>query len=251
MKNVRWIAVLGIMAFCSTFSLADGIPPDGAVGTARGGKSTLITSLNSTQTFSPCAGATGDVLFDCNLFSGGAQEVFAGINGTGFAINALSVGLSGFNGETDTLGCETSVVFESCSVSVSGSSVEIQFLQGPGGTGVGCFGSNLTTAENLACLANSAANAFSNTHHGTDLPYYNPPGPPTFGCTPPTFFPPGAVCGTDEFVIGVGVDGKPFNTPLSNMGTLNANTPEPQTILLVGGAMISMLMLAIKKARLV
>jgi hypothetical protein len=257
MKNLRWIAVLGILAFCSAYALADGVPPDGAVGTARGGKSTPITSLNTTFTFVPCAGATGDVAFDCSLFGPNTpQEIFAGINETGYAWNSLSISLTGLTPTDISVGCDGGTQFSinNCPITIPDSgSVVVSFLQGTG-TGIGCFNSDLAhpllDAANQACLANSAAIALGNSQNGTSNPYYNPPL--TGGCNPPSFFPPGVVCGDAEFVIGVGINGLPFNPDfLPAGGTLIANSPEPQTILLVGGAMISMLMLGLKKARLV
>jgi hypothetical protein len=267
MKNLRWIAVLGILAFCSAYALADGVPPDGAVGTARGGKSTPITSLNTTFTFSPCAGATGDVAFDCALFGGGAQEVFAGINETGFAWNSLSIGLTGLTPTDLTVGCNGGAnndssppIFGStnCPITIPDSgSVVVTFLQGPNGTGIGCYNAALPTnaPTNVACVANSIIAFGKNKIFGTSDPYDTlgliNPSLPT-GCPVPPFYPPGAVCGSSEFVIGVGIDSLPFNPEfLPAGGTLIANSPEPQTILLVGGAMISMLMLGLKKARLV
>ena len=245
---------LGILAVCSALSLAQSVPPpDGAIGTKGGGKSTPITSLSTPFSFSSCSGATGDVAFDCALFGGSVQEVFAGINETGQAWNTLSIGLSGLNPADGTVGCDGGAIFKAsnCPITIPLSgSVVVTFLQA-GGTGIGCYNPNLSLTDptNVACFANSAANGFYDSQHpGANLPYWNPPQ--TGGCSPPSFFPPGAVCGSDEFVIGVGVNDLPF-TSLPVGGLLIANSPEPQTILLVGGAMLSMLMLGLKKAKLV
>jgi hypothetical protein len=257
MNKLRWVTLLAVLALCCSLSYADSTLPDGNIGGKSGGNSTPITSLSQPFTFSPCAGATGDVAFDCALFGTGAnapQEIFAGINETGVAWNSLSISLTGLTMTDGTVGCDGGALFSinNCPITIPASgSVVVNFLQGTG-TGIGCFNPALSLSDptNVACFASSTANALNNTNHGTSLPYWNPPL--LGGCNPPTFFPPGAVCGSDEFVIGVGFGGNTFNPNNIPIGlTLSANSPEPQTILLVGGAMISMLMLGLKKARLV
>jgi hypothetical protein len=233
------VTLTGLCAFAQS-------PNDGAVGVKGGGKSTGITSLSSQLLFSPCQGATGDVAFDCKLF-GGAQEIFAGINETGFAWNTLAISLKGYNPTTDpTVSCSgfigTDNVFQHCATSVSGSTLTITLKQGDG-SGIGCD----ISVNN--CLGNSLSALLQ------DLSGKSPVEP--WDSVNPFCELPGAVCGSDEFVIGVGYDGFPFNTPLSAHGSLGANgvkppsiTPEPQTFVMVGGAVLGLLALALKKGLL-
>ena len=58
---------LGILAVCSALSLAQSVPPpDGAIGTKGGGKSTPITSLATPFTFPLAPERQETSLFDCS-----------------------------------------------------------------------------------------------------------------------------------------------------------------------------------------
>lgn len=237
-RTLRWLAASALTLCCSVMCL--GQVPDGGVKVSGGGKSLDITSLSSAQMFSSCTeNPSADTVFDCNLF-GGAQEIFAGINETGVAWNSLSLVLAGYNSTADpTVNCDTNAAFADCSVAVSGSNLIVDFSQG-NGTGVGCvFGVN-------SCGENSLA-AFINDLNPKNplLPYNNP-----FGCILP-----GSVCGSPEFVIGVGPDDQAFNVALSPNFGLGANgttpptpLPEPSTWVLLAGAALALLVLGTRKA---
>jgi hypothetical protein len=249
MKSLRRIAVLIIiLAFHGALSFADVVPPDGNIGTKSGGRSTPITSLTQALTFSPCAGATGDVAFDCALF-GGAQQIFAGVNETGIPLDSIRIGFSGYSQTLDpTVNCDGGTIFQNCFTSVSGSTLTVNFLQG-NGTGIGCYDTSnqIDPSLNVTCFLNSEAAISSNRIHGTDLPYSILPIQSAGPCEPPEGFPPGAVCGSDEFVIGIGYGGNTFNQPLSLDASFTANAPEPPTLVLFGSAMLAMLLFGIKK----
>ena len=229
-KIDRWAVVLTLsLLFASVSHAQTALPPDGASSAKSGGKSTPIYSLTTPLTFSPCAGATGDVLFDCNLFPGGAQEIFAGVNDSSQPWNRLSVTLGGYNSKTDpVVTCSGGTIFSSCVPIISGSTVTFSFTQGTG-TGIECNTSGKNGQSCEAYSYNALVYDFENPG-STPLPYdwKTCPGPV-----------PGAVCGPDEFVIAIGNNGTQadfFITPLSSVGTLVANTPEPGTFGLVGVA---------------
>lgn len=242
MKTLRWAPILLLLSCLSVGSFAQ-TPPDGNIGTKGGGKSTAVTSLAAPLPFSSCAGAASgsDLAFDCALF-GGAQAVFAGINETGYAWNSLAISLAGYNPSTDpSVNCSGGTIFLKCSVNPVGSTLTVDFSQ-DGGTGVSC---DLLVNN---CVGNSAAAAIN------DLNPKNPVLPyDWFNCTPT-----GSVCGADEFVVAVGYGGNIFVTPLSLSASLGADgalppaiTPEPNTFFLMGGALLAMLILGIKKGRLI
>jgi len=250
MKSLRWLAILAVLMLCTSASFADSASPnDGKVGVVAGTKSTPITSLAQALTFSPCAGATGDVASECAAFTAGEpQEVFGGLNETGYAINELTVILTGYSLSSDpSLGCDGGTVFSSCTITPgAGNTLDVQFFQGTG-TGIGCFGAG--NPDNVACAINSATAIKNNLNpENPVLPWDNP-----FGCSS---FVPGSVCGSDDFVIGVGIDGLPFNTPLAEYAVLGVNgtpvsAPEPPTLVLFGvGSLLAMLIFGIKVRRL-
>jgi hypothetical protein len=249
MKVMTWAGVLSLLLLCGGSSFAQVVPDDGAVGTRTGHHSDPVTSLTQNLMFSLCKGSTGVVAAECALVPG-AQEVFGGLNETGQAWNSLSIELAGLNPNTDhTVGCDGGTLFtlNNCPITISGSTVTVTFLQGSG-TGIGCFG--VGNPDNGACLVNSVS-AFANNLNKSNpvLPWDN-----LFGCSSPV---PGSVCGSDDFLIFVGIDGKLFNTIPSQDFTLIANspeiasTPEPSTLVLFGSAVLGMLLLGIKKGRLV
>ena len=254
MKSLRWIIALLCLTACSAVSFAQSGPADGQIGVKQSIKSTPITSLSGTLVFSPCAGAMGDVAAECAEFGGGAQYVFGGINETGVAWNSLNITLSGLTGP-DSVGCAISDVFSvnNCPVAIpsgTNQSATVNFLQGTG-TGIGCINTvTPSDPKNATCIANSTVAAFSNTFLGTSLPYdsYIFPQQSTGPCT--QTFPVGAVCGTDDFVIGVGFGTQTFPTFNPDV-SYSANTPEPATFVMVAGAMLAMLLLGLRKTRLV
>jgi hypothetical protein len=263
MKSLRWIIALLCLTACSALSFAQSGPADGQIGVKQSIKSTPITSLTQPITFSPCSGATGDILAECNTFSiipaDQPQEVFGGINETGMAWNSLSITLTGLNGTVDfSVGCLANTFFSisNCPVAIPAAtdqSVTITFLQGTG-TGIGCINTvTPTDPQNAACVVNSLVTEAGNAINHTNLPYdsYFPPFFPiqTNGPCSQTS-PKGAVCGSDDFVIGIGLAGSPFVDPPTG-GSLSANTPEPATFVMVGGAMLAMLLLGLRKTRLV
>jgi hypothetical protein len=254
MNRLRWIVALFSFAAFAAVSFAQSTPPDGQIGVKQSIHSTPITSLSGTLLFSPCAGSTGDIALECAEFSGGAQYVFGGINETGVAWNSLNITLSGLTGP-DSVGCAVSDVFanNNCPVPIpSGTdqSVTVNFSQGTG-TGVGCINTvTPSDPKNATCIVNSTLAAASNALLGTSLPYdsFIFPQQATGPCA--QTFPAGAVCGTDDFVIGVGIGTQTFPT-FNPLVSFAANTPEPQTLFMVGGAMIAMLLLGLRKTRLV
>ena len=248
MKKLYRAAIIALLLGCCGVYASSQTPPDGNVGIKNGGHSESITTLATPLTFSSCAGAAAgsDTALDCALF-GGAQEIFAGIDDTGYAWNTLTIDLTGYNPTTDpVVTCDGGSDFQNCSIAVIGTTLAITFTQGDG-TGVSC---DIYTNN---CVTNSVNAALNDLNGNPLLPYDS---------FPPFCNLPGAVCGSDEFVIGIGYGStngvsNAFNTPLSANGSLGADgvpappiTPEPQTLVLVGGAMIGMLVLAIKKGLL-
>jgi hypothetical protein len=261
MRNVRWIVGLVILAACAAVSFGQTTPPDGQIGVKQSLKSTPITSLTQPIVFSACTTtATADVIAECDAFSttpaDWPQEVFGGINETGKAWNTLSITLTGLDGTKDfSVGCAVSTFFSisNCPVAIpdaTNQSVTLTFLQGTG-TGIGCINTATPSdPENAACIANSTATAIGNAINGTSLPYDSYIFPMQTNGPCKQTFPAGAVCGTDDFVIGIGLNGSPFVDPPAG-GDLQANSPEPQTFVMVGGAMLAMLLLGLRKTKLV
>lgn len=225
MKSLRWIIALLCLTACSALSFAQSGPADGQIGVKQSIKSTPITSLTQPITFSACTtSASADVIAECDAFSTTPsmwpQEVFGGINETGVAWNALSITLNGLNGTVDSsVGCAVSTFFSisNCPVAIpdaTDQSVTLSFLQGTG-TGIGCINTVTSDPMNEVCEANSTQTFFNNILHGTNNPYDAFLFPvQTSG---PCFqtIPKGAVCGSDDFVIGIGLNGSPFVDPPS------------------------------------
>jgi hypothetical protein len=245
MKIIYRAAIVLLLASYAACTFAQ---TDGNVGIKSGGHSSGITSLSSGLTFTPCAGAAAgsDTALDCSLF-GGAQEIFAGINDTGYAWNSLTISLTGYNPTTDPIvNCSGGSDFGGCSIAVTGTTLTITFTQ-DGGTGVSC---NILVNN---CVGNSVNAALNDLNGNPLLPYDS---------FPPFCSAPGAVCGSDEFVVGIGYGStngvsNAFNTPLSIDAALGANgaapppiVPEPQTFVMVGAGVLGMLALALKKGLL-
>lgn len=250
MKSLRLLATLAVLLLCTSASFADGIP-DGKVGMVGGSDPTPITSLPSTFTFTSCSGSGAPA--ECTEFptsDGTIESVFAAINETGVAWNELTLVLNfgnGLSGDVGTMiNCDGGTLFSvtagGCGTIIQAgeTSVTLQFYQGTG-SGIGCYDtSGLAYAS--SCLLNSIAAQQANA--------LNPNGPvnaydnPVDTKCPPGQL-PGEVCGPNSFAIGVSL----FETPPTG-GTLSV--PEPSTPQLLGvGAMLAMLFLGLKKARLV
>ncbi len=246
MRNLRWLATLAVLLLCSAASLADSTPPDGKVGMVGGSDPTAITMPSQSFTFTSCS----DDPTDCALFpasDGTIQAVFAAINETGYAWNHAELILNFASATTsadDFLSCDGAGLFSitggGCNayIPLGTTSLTLMFVQGTG-SGISCTDGNYSATNpnllnDLSCLNNSnAAQALGN------IPYeYYTDGP----C--PENVNPGAVCGPSSFAIGVS-----SWTDVPTGGTLI--TPEPSTFQLLGiGAMLAMLALGLKKARI-
>lgn len=263
MKLMRWAAVFFLIG--SVSAIAQAQVPDGGIGVHGSLNSVEITSLSSPLLFLNCSssGLPADVAADCKNY--GAQAVFSGINATGQGWGNLSVSLLGYDPATDpVVGCNGDGFFENCTNTVShcnsgdtSCTLTVSFSQGDG-SGIGCYGSNLTSSQNATCVANGIAEGLTNIAEGTSSPYFNPFATytPGVGCTyTPTpgtpAYPPGAVCGSNDFAITIGGPGIDFNVLPDLSASLDANSPEPQTLLLVGSAVLGMMFLAMKKRILV
>ena len=248
MKTLRWLAIIAASLLCSAASFADGLPPDGNVGIKSGSNSTPITSTVQNFTFTSCTGSGAPA--ECGLFGSGVQAIFAGINESGVAFSSLAVILNFPTTITTDLSitCDAAGIFQfnNCAslTTVGKDSLTVQFLQG-NGSGIGCYDTT-GAAYDTTCLTNSiAAQQYNILHPGAALPYDNP----VDGSCPPGQV-AGEVCGSNDFVIGIGYgQGNQWND-IPTGGTLLAN-PEPPTFLLVGGAVLSMLAFGLKKARLI
>lgn len=262
MKLMRWAAAVFLLAGLSSFAYAQ--VPDGGVGVKHSLNSLPITTLSGGLTFTPCSPTPSepDLATDCSTY--GAQAVFAGVNETGVGWSNLSITYSGWNQSMDpSVNCDGSTFFQHCTIvdatdcaTSTVCSFTANFTQG-NGSGVGCYNFSLSSNDptNAACLTNSGNTAASNIVHTTSDPYYNPLATYTagIGCTyGPTLpaYPPGAICGPSDFALTIGGTGINFNAPLSNDVTYAAATPEPQTLLLVGAAMLGMMFIATRKKRL-
>jgi hypothetical protein len=247
MKSVaRFAAVLSLLVFSAMLGYAQD-PPDGSVGLTNGHRSTPITSTDQTFTFTSCTG--GNAPAECALFGAGVQEIFAGINESGVAFSSLSIVLdfpTPINASLDpSINCFGGSIFSinNCPIALTNgaTSVTVSFAQGTG-SGIGCYDST-GAAYDTACLLNSIATQQSNLQNGTSNPYDNP----VDGNCPPSQV-PGEVCGSNDFVIGIGFGAGDQFTDIPTGGELIAN-PEPATIVLFGVALLTMLIFGLKKVQ--
>jgi hypothetical protein len=260
MNRLRWLLVLGILLVCTSAAFADGTaPPDGSVGVKNTNNSIpIFTTSTVTINFAACPGAGAD----CTLFGTGTQFVFGGRNESGQAWNELTVTLDLTAGDDagNTLGCATSSVFTvvggQCGqvIGETQTTATAEFFQGTG-TGIGCYGDNF--AADVSCFLNSINTASMNQMNGTSNPYDAGPeayNPETQTCQLPSGAPAGAVCGSNDFAIGLGFATNPENPNgqhwVSDIttGSISANSPEPSTFFLAGGAMLAMLLFGLRKS---
>jgi hypothetical protein len=245
MKIVSRCAVVLTMLACSAVMGYAQDPPDGSVGLKDGHKSTPIVSTTQDFTFTSCAGQGAPS--ECALFGAGVQEIFAGINESAVAFSSLSIVLdfpTPINATLDpSINCFGGSFFSinNCPLTLTNgqTSATVSFLQGSG-SGIGCYDSTGATYD-TTCLLNSIATQQSNAKNGTSNPYDNP----VDGNCPPSQL-PGEVCGSNDFVVGIGFGAGDQFSDIPTGGTLIAN-PEPSTIILFTGALLTMLIFGLKK----
>jgi hypothetical protein len=252
MRSAKWVIAAVLILSCAGIARADSVtPPDGIVGVKGGSGSEQITTLEFPLTFLPCAGATGSVLADCNLFGTGAnapQEIFAGINDTGTPWDSLDVELTlptWTNG--NVLNCDGGTFFSinNCSALTTElndlpladdsvpQTITIDFSQGTA-DGVGCFdninSNSIAQQGNWECAVNSVVNY----NWGDPTGLYDNPFASNCGSTPDE------VCGGSDFVIALGYGGSEQTFPTNPVGdAAGANgaavpaVPEPSSLLLL------------------
>jgi PEP-CTERM motif len=229
--KMRWVLLTLVFACLGAMTQAQ--VPDGGIGIKHSLNSQLITSLSGPLTFIDCPGTTTEIMNDCALFGTKTQAVFAGQNGTSTAWNTLDLVLLGYDPVTDhTLGCFGNTLFKTCTITPGSDctltstscSLNVDFLQGTG-TGIGC------TPGFNGC---PSGDGDGDEGEGDE-----------------------SSCGADaacaHFTVGIGgTDALNFNTRLSLTGGSFAAdpTPEPQTLLLVGIAILGMAFFASKKGLL-
>jgi hypothetical protein len=249
--KMRWLLIVLMCAFLGAMAQAQ--VPDGGISIKGSLNSQAITSLSGPLTFSPCAGAIDpETVTDCAAFGTSTQAIFAGQNETSKAWNALDLVFMGYDPATDPiLNCFGNGVFGNCSIAPgpdctatsTSCSLDVDFTQGAG-TGVGC------TPFVNGCIMGSAAAIANNLNPANPILPYDWFCAPLSPFTLPTPA-PGAVCGSPHFTVGIGgSETLNFNTPLNLVATYAADTPEPQTLLLVGIAILGMVFLSSKKKAL-
>jgi hypothetical protein len=255
MRSAKWVFATVVILSCAALAHADSLPPDGIIGVKGGSGSEQIDSLSFAFTFVPCAGATGDVLADCNDVGTGAnapQEIFAGVNDTGMPWDTLTIDLSlpTWNAALDTLGCGDSNFFSSCTVvggqpitSSSPQTVTVDFSQGTG-TGIGCYDTEDFNAEGINGTLECAANSLINDNLGFGPPTGLYDNPFVSSCDSTD-----EVCGGSDFVIGIGYGDDPFLPgTLPSDGAAGVNgapvpSPEPSSLPLLFAGLAAILSL--------
>jgi PEP-CTERM motif len=229
--KMRW--VLLTLMFACLGAMTQAQVPDGGIGIKNSLNSQLITSLTGPLTFIDCPGTTTEIKNDCKLFGTETQAVFAGQNGTSKAFSTLDLVLLGYDPATDpTLNCFGNGVFSICTITPGSDcashptncSLDVNFSQGTG-TGIGC------TPGLNGC---PSGDGDGDEGEGDD----------ESSC--------GAHDACAHFAVGLGGSATlNFNTPLKlTGGSFAADTPEPQTLLLVGIAILGMAFFASKKGLL-
>jgi len=252
MRSAKWIFATGLILMCAAFAHADDInPPDGIIGVKGGSGSTQITSLSFPLTFVSCAGATGSTLADCDLFGSGPdapQEVFAGINDTGMAWDALSIELTLPTWTAgNVLTCDGGSFFSinNCAaisselvVGNTPQTVTINFMQGSG-NGIGCYDTINTNVAAIKGNAGCFLSSVKNYNFGSPTGLYdNPFGAPCGNTLD-------EVCGGSDFVLGLGYGGAAQAFPSlpvgDGAGANGASIPEPSSLLLLFAGLAAVL----------
>ncbi len=255
MKHLRWVSIIAVMLLWVAAASAQ-TPPDGSANLKGGGKSTAITGQGQGFSFSTCAGAMDPtVIADCAAAGNNPQAVFGGINETGTSWNILEVVLNLVPNPLDTfVGCNGGGLFTAygggCNEAITPgeTSVTLIFYQGTG-TGIGCENQSDPTqaATNQYCSNNSINTLQNNYANGTHNPYTNPNDIGDATCPQLAL---GEVCGANEFLITLGGTDSQGNSTNWNSAPTGGSiyyNPEPPTFFLVGGAMLAMLFVAIRK----
>jgi hypothetical protein len=209
--KMRW--VLLTLVFAALGAMTKAQVPDGGIGIRLSLNSQAIHSLSGTFTFVPCPGAPGsETRTDCNLFGTSTQAIFAGQNETSKVWHTLDLVFLGYDPAADpTLNCFGNTLFSNCTIS----------------PGSDC------AAHPMNCSLNVD---FS---QGTGTGILRPCPEDDEECN----------SNRNHFAVGIGgSDTLNFNHPLDLTASFRANAvPEPQTLLLVGIAILGMVFLASKK----
>jgi hypothetical protein len=206
--KMRW--VLLTLVFASFGAMTQAQVPDGGIGIRQSLNSQRITSLSGSFTFVPCPGAPGsETRTDCNLFGTSTQAIFAGQNETSTAWHTLDLVFLGYDPAADpTLNCFGNSLFSNCTIT-------------PG-------------SDCAAHPTNCSLNVDFSQGTGTGIRLCREAD---------------EECMRNHFAVGIGgSETLNFNHPLDLTASFRANAvPEPQTLLLVGIAILGMVFLASKK----
>jgi len=290
MKIMRWLTALTILACCGVLSYAqaDGgfgtHGPGGSQPLNSLSQSLNVISCSTVPTPTDCTAydmATGLT----------AQGIVAFYDQTGFAINNATITLdfpSADGGQT--VGCNSMTLgamfgYASCEagsgvpIPMGGGDVPITINETMSGTGISCYNSGTNMDDPVSASANNLCKLTSSifgpidqaTGNALGLPFINVANPTNVQASGPCTVPTGftsvvlgsLVCGPNSIVIGLGITGTCDGVPCSGSGygTFPALptaagvevfvTPEPQTLLLVGAALLGMSMLFMKKKAII
>jgi len=278
MKFMRWAAVLILVVFGA---LTHAQVPDGGWGIKGELNSIPVYTTSGGINMYNCSaippGAPPSVSAACT--STGAQAVFPGINYSEQGWGTLTAILTGYDQATDSsVGCTGDGFFATCTPVVTdcnapppnntSCTLTLNLTQG-NEAGIGCYQSMSTTenpiipSNNAGCVTTGVKEGMYNLSNGTSYPYYNPVATYTsgVGCTENVGFgpfpaiPPGAVCGTDMFLITIGGTSNGESINFKTLPNLDFNfvaspdfvTPEPPTLFLFGAALLGIVFFASKK----